>query len=60
MSEKYMLIKVKGATIILRSNIKYSIKTLKPKSYEIDVCKIQIIFELPERNFESKESMSIL
>ena len=49
-----MLIKVNGETIILKSKMKYWIKTLKSKSYEFNVCKIQNISELPERKVESK------
>ena len=34
--------------------MKYQIKTLKPKSYKFNICKIQNIFELSIRKAESK------
>ena len=47
--EKNMLIMVNGGTIIVMSNMKYSIKTLRSISCESNVCKIQKFLELPER-----------
>ena len=44
-----MLIKINGEAIILKSNMKYETKALYSNSYEFNVCKIQNIFELPEK-----------
>ena len=41
-------------TIILKSNMKYETKALSSNSYEFNVCKIQNIFELPEKRWEQK------
>ena len=43
-----MLIKVNGETVMLKNKIKCKVETLKSKSYEFNVCRIQNIFELPK------------
>ena len=58
--EKHMLIKVNGETIALKSKIKCYIKTLKFKSHEIDILKIQNIFVLSERKVESKSPFQFI
>ena len=49
-----MLVKINSKTIILKNNLKYQTKTFKSKSNEINLCKIQNIFELPGTEVESR------
>ena len=49
-----MLIRFNGETIILKSNMKYQIKTLELKAMKLTYKKYNILFELTERKVESK------